>query len=179
MVCILGMVKNRLQQAFSLIEILFVLAIFSIMLLMLVPNKRVLVGKNRALSYVNELRSALQFTRISAIKFGEPVIFCGSKDHKSCDDRWDEGRIVITRSNKVLRVFPKVFAGDKLIWQGSILAKDQITFLPNGATKEQRGHFYYCFGNSPGDGLAVILEATGRVRISDKTPDNKTISCNF
>jgi type IV fimbrial biogenesis protein FimT len=173
------LIKIRLQKGFSMVELLFGLAIFSLMLSLVIPQGRVFMGKNRAIASVNELRAALQFTRISAIKLGECVTLCGSRDRKQCDGSWQEGQIVITDSHNVLRVLSKIFAGDKLIWKGGIGAREQITFLPNGKPKEQKGHFYYCPGGSPENASAVFLEATGRVRISDKTAEGKTISCNY
>ena len=173
-----------LQRGFSILELLLVLAIFGIMLLVSMPYARDLLGKNRALTYANELRSALQFARISAIRLDESVIFCGSKNHKECDNLWQEGAIVITSRGRVLRVLPKISSGDKLIWCGGAIAKERITFLPREFLYGQQGSFYYCPKSSPGDGLAVILWVTGRVRIGKiqlkdfVSGQNPSISCD-
>jgi len=173
-----------LQKGFSIIELLSVLAIFGIMLLGSISYAKNLLGKNRALVYASELRSALQFARVSAIRFDKAVTFCGSKDHTECDNSWQDGSIVVTSNGKVLRVLPKVFGGDKLIWCGSAIAKKGITFLPGEFLYGQQGSFYYFPKDSSEGGLAIVLWLTGRVRIGKAelknagSEKNLTISCD-
>lgn len=172
----------RYNRAFSLIELLLALAILGAMLSLAIPFGVEFVSKNRARAHVDELRAALQFSRALAIKLGERVEFCGSKDHKKCDGLWHKGYIVRVGNDKVIRVFSKIPAGDKLIWQGSFgkdSGEDGIIFLPSGFPNGRRGHFYYCPNKRSENALAVILEATGRARIANKTADNKVINCDF
>lgn len=167
------------KQAFSLIELLLVLAVFSVMFLLVAPFSEEVASKNRVRAIADEFIAALRFTRVLAIKLGEPVMFCGSSDQKSCNGRWQEGGIIVTSSGQVERVLSKISAKDRLIWQGSFGKKDGIVFLPTGFASGYQGSFYYCSGNNPENFLAVILEATGRVRVANKTAAGKTISCNF
>lgn len=161
-------------KAFSLIELLIVIIVVAIMLLVAIPSWQEMISKNHATAYANELIMALQLARATAIKTGKSVKFCGSKHHKICDASWENGSIIVT-SNKVLRVLPPVFAGDKL----SCNHISGITFSPNGFASGQQESFYYCPKNFPKNARAVILNATGRARISKTTPDNERISCNF
>ena len=172
--------KRVFQRAFSIVEILLVLAIFGVLLLIVMPYGHELTGKNRALAYADEIRAALRFTRSSAILLGEPVTFCGSKNHKKCDGLWIDGQIIISDSGNVLRVLSKIFSGDKLRWKSSLGKNDGIVFLPTGFTKgQQLGSFFYCPKNNTDDALAVILSSTGRARISDRDAEGRRISCNF
>lgn len=166
------------MKAFSLLELLFALLIFSIMSLTTIHFSKELLSKNRAKTYTDGLRAALSFTRINAIKSGEKVTFCGSKNHKSCDGSWEDGQIVVTTSNKVLRISPKIFVGDRLIWHGSFGEKERIDFLPTGFPNGQNGSFHYCPKNNKDNALAVILLSTGRIRVAEKTAGGKTISCD-
>jgi type IV fimbrial biogenesis protein FimT len=162
------MLNNRTHtKAFSLIELLIVITVVAIMSLVAIPSWQEIISKNHAYAYVNELMMALQLARATAIKTGKSVKFC-------CDTSWENGSIVVI-SNKVLRVVPPVFAGDKL----SCNHNSGITFSPNGFTNGQQKSFYYCPKNFPKNARAVILNATGRARISKTTPDNKRIPCNF
>ena len=131
------MSNNKIYtQAFSLVELLITLVIVTSILLFTLSSLQSIVSKNRAVIYTNELITALQFTRYAAINLGEPIIFCGSKDHKTCQGSWHNGSIVITAtSGKILRIFPEIFAGDKLSWQGSFGRQNTITFLPTGTGK--------------------------------------------
>lgn len=173
-----------LQKGFSIFELLAVFTVLGIMLLMSIPYAQNLFGRNRALTYANEIRSTLQFARSSAIRFGKPVTFCGSKDHKKCDGLWQEGSIVVTSSHEILRVLPKVYSGDKLIWCGSAITQEGITFLPREFLYGQQGSFYYYPKNDLAYGLAVILWITGRVRLGRihvnnfVFDQNSSISCD-
>jgi len=164
------LIKRVSKNAFSLIELLVILTIFSIMLLIAISYGCELVGKNRAQAYVDKLRAALLFTRASAISFGEPVMLCGSKNHDKCGDSWQDDLIVITHSGKLLRVLPKAFSGDELKWFSSRGINDRVIFLPMGFTDgEQNGSFYYCPKNHPENGLRLILVPSGRPNISRTT----------
>lgn len=162
-------------NAFSLIELLITITLVAIVLVIAMPSWQGMTSKNRTLIYTNNLIMALQFTRATAIKLGEPVRFCGSKSHKRCDGSWQNGAIIVTTKDEVLRILPPIFAGDKLSWNhGNV-----ITFSPEGFSKGLQGSFYYCPKGYSKNALAVILYSTGRVRISSETPDGKEISCNF
>lgn len=104
--------------------------------------------------------------------------FCASKDHKTCNGTWQDGQIVIAETTeKILRVLPPVFVGDRLVWHGSF-GVDNVTFLPGGFSSGYRGSFYYCPKDTVESAIAIILGPTGVVRIFSKTADGKTITCN-
>jgi prepilin-type N-terminal cleavage/methylation domain-containing protein len=170
--------KSTCQQAFSLIELLLVLAIVGVMFLLVIPKVRGLFAQNRALAYAEELKAALRYARTSAILLGEDVSFCGSADHKECDGRWSAGQIVVTKSQQVLRVLPEIFRGDKLRWHGSSTAENEIVFLPTGFFVGRSGSFYYCPRNSSENGLRIILLPTGKVQISLRDENNLRRGCN-
>jgi prepilin-type N-terminal cleavage/methylation domain-containing protein len=164
-------------KAFSLIELLVAVTLTAIIMLIALPSLRGITNKNHAIVYTNELMMALQFARSTAIRFGEPVTLCGSKDHKTCGGSWQNGSIVVkTKTGEVIRILQPVFTGDKLIWHGSF---DIITFSLTGFPKGLQGSFYYCPQNLSENALAVILSSTGRIRIANKTAAGKIISCNF
>ena len=167
------------KKAFSIIELLLVLAIFGAILLIIMPFGRGLIGKNRAQAHTDELRAGLRFARAAAIGLGESVKFCGSKNHKECDGLWGEGQIIVTESNKVLRVLSEIPVGDKLVWRGSCGEKDTIIFSQAGLPNGQRGSFYYCPKNDPENAVAVTMDVTGRVRVANKTTKGESISCDL
>ena len=170
------MIKGVLQKAFSIIELLLVLVFLGIMTFIVIPDWGGFLKKNRALTYANELRSILQFARMSAIKLGEQVAFCGSKNGESCDGLWGDGQIIFIGSHEssfdsILRVLPGVFGDDRLIWKGSSPVKDTLIFHPDGLLNKQRGSFYYLPNNSLDHAIRVVLEKTGRIRIEWVNPD--------
>jgi hypothetical protein len=112
------------------------------------------------------------------------VIFRGSKNHKECANSWQERSIVVTSEGKVFRVLPKIFRGEQLIWCGSAIAKERLTFLLREFLYKQQGSFYYYPKSNYEEGLAIILWITGKVRVSkiqlkNFVPgQNLTISCD-
>jgi len=169
--------KMIYKRAFSIIELLFVLAVFGAMLLIVMPFGRALIGKNRAEARTEELRAGLRFARAAAIGLGESVKFCSSKDHEKCNGSWKDGQIVITESNKVLRILSEIPVGDELVWKGR--EKNTITFSPEGLPGGQRGSFCYYPKNDPENAAAVIMDITGRVRVLSEISKEERISCNL
>jgi len=169
---------NGYLKAFSLIELLIATAITALLIVLAIPSYRHLISNNRAQIYANELVSLLEFAHTYAVKTGESVIFCSSKNNQSCDSlcqngRCQDGMIAITEnSNKVLKILTPVTSKDNLNWHGS----GQIIFTPDGFAKGYQGSFYYCHENAT-NAIVIILNKTGMARISKKTHDGKKVSC--
>lgn len=165
--------QNYYIRAFSLLELLIAMVIAALLVVLTVPSYRHCIGKTRAQIYTNELVSILEFARMSAIKIGEPVIFCGSKDYQSCDGLWQKGIIVITKNSaKILKILEPITKKDNLSWHGN----PSIIFAPNGFVNGYQGSFYYCPDGAT-SAIVIILSPTGMVRVSDKTHDGNKISC--
>jgi type IV fimbrial biogenesis protein FimT len=98
------------------------MAIVAILLAIGVPSYRYITNSYRMSSEVNGLLGDLQFARAEAIKEGQPVTVCVSRDGATCDPgsvTWQEGWIVFQDPNNnqavdpleaVLRV-QSIFAG--------------------------------------------------------------------
>jgi type IV fimbrial biogenesis protein FimT len=156
-----------MQKAFTIIELLIAVSLTTILLVIALPPLQEMINKNNAKAHTSEIFSALQFTRMAAIKTGEEVIFCKSSDRKSCGGTWSDGQIVITQGGILLRFYAKVKLPARLIWKSSMGKNDAITFLPSGIPNGQQGTFYYCPENLSENGMAVVLGQTGRLRIDE------------
>jgi type IV fimbrial biogenesis protein FimT len=85
------------QDGFTLTELLVVTAIVAILLGVGVPSYRYITNSYRMSSEVNGLLGDLQFARGEAIKEGQTVTVCVSRDGANCDlgsVTWQEGWIV-------------------------------------------------------------------------------------
>lgn len=158
---------------FSLLELLISLSILGIFLILVVPSFTPLWQKNKTTVVVNQLLSAINFSRSQAILADNYTVFCGSKDHIDCDGDWSHGQIVkIDNSSSALRYFSGLPSGDRLIWQSSLAKNNYLKFSPNGFTNGQNGSFYYCpkFPNQK-YGAIIVVSLSGRARVdlnSDK-----------
>lgn len=152
------------SQAFTLIECVFTLALASIILLMVVPSFQSLLQRNQTQVFAERLITAIHLSRNLAIKYAEPVIFCGSSDHQDCDGHWNEGQIIKNlHTGKIFYNYPKLTPGGNLIWQSSLGKNDAIQFEPTGFTGQQ-GRFYFSYQASS---ASIIVLRTGRIRIAD------------
>lgn len=81
---------------FTLVELLVTLTILLILLVVGVPSAQHLVDKSKLTATSNDLVSALQYARSTAIARGEATVACPSEDGKSCQDttNWEVGWIV-------------------------------------------------------------------------------------
>ncbi|MGH8209640.1 MAG: GspH/FimT family pseudopilin [Steroidobacteraceae bacterium] len=95
-------VALRSAAGFNLVELLVVITIASILMGIGVPSYRYVTNSNRVSSEVNDLLGDMMIARSEAIKEGQTVTVCPSKDGATCDANatdWSEGWIVFTDFN--------------------------------------------------------------------------------
>lgn len=155
------MMKN---PAFTLIELLITLIIISISVLIAIPAYRHFIAQNHAIMQANQIVTAINYARSTAIKSGKEVTFCKSIDHESCGGEWRDGQI-ISQDGKVLRIYKELPTNDNLTWASNLSKNDALVLLPTGFTKGQNGSFTYRSGDYV---IKIIVEQTGRTRIEEE-----------
>jgi type IV fimbrial biogenesis protein FimT len=138
------------QGGFNITELLVVMAIVAILLGIGVPSYRYITNSYRMSSEVNGLLGDLQFARGEAIKEGQWVTACVSRDGANCDagsTTWQEGWIVFQDPNgnqtvdpgdTVLRVQNAFAGGDTFIADNGVSA---VTFNREGFATAAAGGF--------------------------------------
>lgn len=171
-------------KAFTLIELIISLIIISVLMLIIFPSMHSLVADNNLDFSVNKIVTALQFTRAEAIRNGSVIRFCKSKNKINCaddaDNDWSVGQIIVNQqSNSLIRVVDTLPIGDKLFWTSTFSKNKFLDFFPSGTTGDQQGTFLYCHFESGQqiNAMAIIVQETGHVRISNLTADNRAIVC--
>lgn len=149
--------------AFSMLELIITITIITILIGVSVASFSTLINKNKIIAGSNRIVAGLVLARSEAITRNAEVIFCKSKDHQTCGGDWSDGQIVTTKETKLIRVIYLAIPA-RLTWSGSLGKNEAIIFTPSGATLGQQGTFEYCPLASHGDGIAIILEQTGRIR---------------
>jgi type IV fimbrial biogenesis protein FimT len=169
-------------RAFTLIELLITITVIAVLLFIAIPSWHGIVLKNRSLAEADKIVNALQFAHAEAISSGNVVKFCKSKNFVECcsnDCAWTDGQLVmLSGSRHIIGTFAALPSGDKLTWQSSFGSNDFIAFSPFGTTTGQQGSFYYCPSGAKEYALAVIVQQTGHIRVSNRTADGKQISCS-
>lgn len=158
----------------TLIELIMVVAIFSVIMVIAAPELSSFTRKNRITTQLNTLSRAIRMTRGSAVNLNRVVTLCRSDNGQQCGGKWQDGMILFVDHNKdhivngkdyFLSQFEKLPEGDKLFWR-SFQNRQYLQFSPQGFTRFQNGTFTYC----PKEGLeyarGIILSATGRLRFT-------------
>ncbi|MEP7246484.1 MAG: GspH/FimT family pseudopilin [Gammaproteobacteria bacterium] len=114
------------ETGFTLVEMMTVLAIVGTLLAIGVPSYNSITTSARMTSEVNGLLGDMQYARSEALRNGEAVSVCVSKDGTSCtgESDWRNGWIVFLNFN----ADDTVDGGDTLLRvQNPLPAKDSVT----------------------------------------------------
>ncbi|MGH8279017.1 MAG: GspH/FimT family pseudopilin [Gammaproteobacteria bacterium] len=174
----------RKECGFTVVELLTTLAIVAILGGLAVPSFNFLVQKNRALATVNELHTAINFARQSAITRNSYVALCKSADGRRCNHSlpdWNSGWLIFDNLNRDSAV--QVSGGAPILQvhgptrrKARIISnRDSFTFRPL-PLRSVNGTFLYCAENSRYN-QALIVNVMGRVRISDQPNRDTTLRC--
>lgn len=178
--------RNKIASGFTLLEVVFTLAVGIILLSIGVPIMGGLLDSNRVSGQINALSGALALTRSEAIKRNQHVVICKSADGQNCTSHgsWDKGWIVYVDANRnkqrdtdenLILVQGELPNGHKLDYRG-FGSHNYVEYQPTGVT-EMNGTFILCAPNSPERSKALILIKTGRVRLSTTRADGSSLGC--
>ncbi len=165
------------QNGFSLIEVIVTMAIAAIVLTIGIPSFQSYIQNNRQTIAINELATALQLARNSAISRRVAVTLCKSPDGTDCatgDDSgdWSQGWIIFADTDgdnildddeNILRVHGAIQGNVTLSGDGN--TNDSVAFSPRGLLATANGTITYC--DDRGSASALVISRAGRVRFED------------
>lgn len=149
-------------KGFSLSELLIVLSILIILLVVTVPSQSIFFKKTQEQIIRSQLFHAIQIARNEAMVRGVRVTLCKSDDLKTCGGDWRNGYIMHANA-KLLFVFQNTNNDGKIYWRAFPKNREDLLFLPTGATHSENGTFWYC--QKTHLRWAIIISQSGRVRI--------------
>lgn len=155
----------RYQCAFTLIELLTVLAVLSILVAVVAPATGRMHDAARKTALTNDFISTLNFARATAIMRRQPVQLCGGEQACVASRKWQQALIVTKESalpnstQDPLKVTP-LPSDYHWAWAGFQRSKTTLLFLSNGVTNDQNGSFILCKKNQPVN--RVTINKTGR-----------------
>ncbi len=168
------------QNGFSLIELMVTLAIAAIVLSIGVPSFQTYIQNNRQTITINELATALQLARNSAITRKIQVTLCKSSDGATCatgagaGSDWKQGWMMFTNRNNItatagltatetlLRVHP-VLSGDGSFIGNNNVA-NRVSFNSKGLALGSNGTITRCDSRGASSAKAVVISVGGQIR---------------
>ncbi len=138
----------------------------AMMLLSSVVAYRTFIEKNQLTSMVNNIVSALQFARFTAMTSQRTITLCARGADNQCGSDWQQGLFILDEKNKtVFRHVDALPSGYQLQWKSTLGETDALRFRANGLTRGQQGSFLICNKTKPSAPSArIVILRTGRLR---------------
>ena len=162
------------QNAFTLIELMFTIALSMILLSVGIPSFKDMVQKSKVTAQINQLRGALFLARETAIQRNKKTVICPSSDSTSCSNSWSNGYIVFIDQNEdrtfndgdiLMQTYQNIEKDIMISWR-AFGYKNSLQWLPTGITNHQNGTFEICYLNNQELAKALIISKSGNVRLS-------------
>ena len=162
------------HQAFTLIELLTVIAIVMIIFGYAIPSFADLIGKSKVDANVSRLAQVIQLSRSVAITNNTKVTMCPINEKLSCSSNWSNGYMSFVDSNGNR----KFEAGEELLFQyfsqepkskvswRAFGHRRSLQWLGTGITNHQNGSFELCYADKQKLYRAIFITKTGRIRYS-------------
>ena len=177
------------EGGFTLIELMFVLAVAAILLSVAVPALQMFATNSRQTGAINEFVSSMHLARNTAITTNARVTMCASSNAASCEAvSWDSGWILFrdTNSNQTIDGTEAIIGtgspGDGL----DIVSAEYGQFLmyrPNGRVMSANvgtntGDFTVCDERGSAYSKVVAVNLSGRPKLSKTMSNGSAPSCS-
>lgn len=150
------------QQGFSLVECLLVLAIMGVIIGSMAITS---LSVNRVNYQSHQMLAILRFARNFSVFHHRPVQICASSDGSTCDGQWQNGLIVSDYTRKkVLYVKHWRQYACRMNKVGRGWRNGKIIFNSLGFASGSQGRFQF-FGRHCHSLLNIVLSPCGRARI--------------
>ncbi len=179
----------RRHSGFTLIELMIAIALTGLLLSMAVPAMDLFVSNARQTSAINDFVSSMHIARSTAITTNTRVTLCPSANGVTCEAiDWDRGWIVFSDldSDQIVDLNETVTSKTGGVDNLSIESAEFANFLlyrPNGrvmnaAINGSAGEFTVCDQRGADHAKVMIIELSGRPRLSKTLADGSAPSCS-
>lgn len=162
--------NTRSHQAFSLIELMFALAIAAILAMVAAPSLQRALAHNRIIQADNQLVAALNLSRTEAVTRGTAVVLCPSIDGQRCTagQHWEKGWLVAADQNHDFQPdsTPIHVAGAQAdgIRIHSSRGRLRVRYRADGSTPGSNISLIVCRAGQPKSARSVVVSNSGRPR---------------
>jgi type IV fimbrial biogenesis protein FimT len=170
-------------RGFTLIELLMGIAILAVMLTLAAPSYGKLVGRTHGRTAHNEIDTALNLARLTAVSHVKRVVMCPSSDGQQCaaTTQWQHGWLVFadldhdgthSADEPVIRVAQGQPAGVAIL---STVGRQRVTYQPDGSASGSNVTLTICDRVAGAENAtSLVINQAGRVRSAKATPSATT-----
>lgn len=146
---------SKKMAAFTLVELVTVIAVISILVVISAPFFNSLLRSSESNQVFNRFYPALSDARTKAATLHYAVGLCGSGDRASCDDDWNQGALLFIDQNQnraldnnetILSYYPTNIKYGQVSWRGAGSSHSQVLLYTaeRGRLDMSNGSFQYC-----------------------------------
>ena len=175
------------QKGFSLIEAMVTLAIAAIVLAVGIPSFQTYIQNSRQATAINDLATALQLARSTAISRRVQVTVCKSNDGATCrtgagSGDWSQGWIIFTDPNnpgtvdageQLLRVHGTLPGNSTFIGNTNVV--NRVSFSAQGLARGSNGTLTSCDSRGANNASALVVSVGGQVRRATDTDSDGVV----
>ncbi|MET0012162.1 MAG: GspH/FimT family pseudopilin [Sedimenticola sp.] len=180
------------NRGLTLVELVVTLMVGTVLISIAASASRELTGRSRMSSAVDEVLSHLHLARSEAVKRGQRVILCSSRNGSDCEPtiEWQEGYMVFVDSDQdgkrddgepLLRFAnnqKRQHSQEMPILIRTSLYRRKITYKASGMSKGgSNATFTFCDRQKHAAPRAIIISNTGRPRLSTTRSGGEPIAC--
>ena len=160
------------QRAFTLVEMLIVLALMAILAQIALPAFQDFIERNRQQALSDQVARAVNHARLYAVTQRVRVELCGSRDGIVCHSDWSHGWLLreVDQAQPVAITQLKTDQR-RLQWSGF---QPKIQFHASGISPNSNGRFYSC--HKQRISWQLILNRQGRLRSASPSENEAAIA---
>jgi len=177
------------ETGFTLIELMFVLAVAAILLSVAVPALQTFSTNAKQTGAINDFVSSMHLARNTAITTNARVTMCASSNAASCQAvSWDSGWILFRdpNSNQTVDGTEAIIgtgAPDDTLSIASAQYGQFLMYRPSGRVMSANvgtntGEFTVCDDRGTSHGKAIVVDLSGRPTLSKTKADGTAFSCS-
>ena len=183
---------NKHTAGLTLLELLIVVSITAILATVALPSMSTLVAETRIRSGTSTLASMMKFARMQAVARNAPVTLCPGHEGTACGEanEWNRGVMVFEDTNhnrrrdeaeellgfREMNRHLRVFSGADPDSTGK--SRKRVVFSPAGTAAGYTISIKFCSPDGSTQPAVIILQNSGRIRLSDRDGSGRKPVCD-
>ena len=171
------------QHGLTLPELLISLAVISTLSVTGISHFKHSIQENRMASEVNQFVTALHLARSEAVKHGERIVLCPSKNGSSCGNSqdWIHGWILFASDDREHDEHETVLQEGNPLTSGiglhSSNHRKRIVYQQDGTSGGSNSSFTFCDTRKLAKSRVICLSNSGRPRLTLRRCNGEPIDC--